>query len=228
MGMITEMPDPDLSCNPGGFALRMAMPTLSISPVGDLEVIYIGYVDSDMSYEGDCVGDLYMVYGPNGGQEWYGPFNITATHSPNCLPGDCLSENYPSTAEVITDSVHLTYNMQSLGDIADTVYYMPVAVPANLGVSGNDRIPNTFSLSQNYPNPFNAQTTIEFQLDAPSRVTLDVYDIMGASVAVLVDDYLGAGKHLVVWDAKNVRSGVYFYRLKAGEYLQTQKCVLLK
>lgn len=95
------------------------------------------------------------------------------------------------------------------------------------------RLPATFELSQNYPNPFNPSTEIRFSLAKPSDVTLEVYDIMGRVVATLVNEPRSAGYHKVTWDGRNnagqtVSSGVYFYRLKAGEFVATKKMVLLK
>jgi flagellar hook assembly protein FlgD len=88
--------------------------------------------------------------------------------------------------------------------------------------------PNTFSLSQNYPNPFNASTTIKYSLPEEAEVTIEIYDILGRRIETLIAGKQPAGSHSVVWEAKNVPSGVYFYRIEAGEYSQTQKCVLLK
>ena len=79
-----------------------------------------------------------------------------------------------------------------------------------------------------YPNPFNPETAISYQLLAASRINLSVYDIMGREVAKLVDGYEQAGMHEIIFDAKNLVNGVYFVRLKAGEFSQVQKVVLMK
>ncbi len=89
-------------------------------------------------------------------------------------------------------------------------------------------IPQIFSLSPNYPNPFNASTTIEYSLPQEAEVAIDIYDILGRRIETLVSGKQAAGSHLIKWEAGNTPSGVYFYRIKAGEYSQTQKCVLLK
>ncbi len=88
--------------------------------------------------------------------------------------------------------------------------------------------PSAFSLSQNYPNPFNASTTIRYALPKEAAVTIEIYDILGRRIETLVPGKQPAGSHTVVWEAEDVPSGVYFYRIEAGEYSQTQKCVLLK
>jgi hypothetical protein len=98
-------------------------------------------------------------------------------------------------------------------------------------VSGS--LPKEFALSQNYPNPFNPSTTVGLALPKASHVRLVVYNTLGQKVATLVDGYMDAGHHTVVWEGRNdggqqVASGVYFYRLDAGEFHQTRKMMLLK
>ncbi|MCB2231693.1 T9SS type A sorting domain-containing protein [bacterium] len=94
-------------------------------------------------------------------------------------------------------------------------------------------LPSDFSLAQNYPNPFNPSTTIEYALPSPSRVRVEVFNAMGQAVTTLIDDVQPTGHHQVVWDGTNddgqtVASGVYFYRLTAGEFTQSRKMLLLK
>jgi hypothetical protein len=93
--------------------------------------------------------------------------------------------------------------------------------------------PTHFNLDQNYPNPFNPETVIKFSLPQDSRVSLKVYNILGQVVNTLVDETLPAGNHSVSWNGKNERgtdvaSGVYFYRIKAGDYESIMKMTLLR
>ncbi len=88
--------------------------------------------------------------------------------------------------------------------------------------------PHNFYLSPAYPNPFNAQTTISYALPKAGHVSLTVYNVMGQKVATLADGFQQAGEHRIIWDATDTPSGVYFYRLKAGEMSRTEKCILLK
>lgn len=83
-------------------------------------------------------------------------------------------------------------------------------------------------MDQNYPNPFNPTTTIEFALPHNSNVKLVVYDILGRSVANLVNGSLTAGYHKVNFNAANLSSGVYFYRIEAGDFVSVKKLMLLK
>ena len=96
------------------------------------------------------------------------------------------------------------------------------------GVNGNTEQPAEFMLSQNYPNPFNPGTVIGYQLAVSSYVTLKVYDVLGNEVATLVNEFKQAGKHNVEFNAKNLTSGIYFYRIQAGSINEMKKFVLLK
>jgi flagellar hook assembly protein FlgD len=89
-------------------------------------------------------------------------------------------------------------------------------------------IPKEFVLDQNYPNPFNPITTINFQLSAVSNVELSIYDMNGKIVETLVRESKSAGYYKVIWDASNVSSGIYFYRLQAGNFVETKKMVFMK
>ncbi len=92
----------------------------------------------------------------------------------------------------------------------------------------DDAVPNDFALNQNYPNPFNPTTTISYQLPASGDVRLEVFDMLGRSVSLLVDGVVNAGTHTVEFNAANLPSGVYLYRLHAGEKVSTKKMMLLK
>jgi hypothetical protein len=91
-----------------------------------------------------------------------------------------------------------------------------------------DIITKAFSLSQNYPNPFNPSTTIEFDLPKTSEVTLKIFNILGEEVATLVSDRLSAGSYSYDWDANNLASGIYLYKLQTGDYVETRKMVLMR
>ncbi len=96
-------------------------------------------------------------------------------------------------------------------------------------VPGEDTgIPTEFKLYQNYPNPFNPITTIAFSLPRAANVTLKVYSTLGREIATLVDQEVSAGMHSVTWDVRTVSSGVYFYKISAGAFLQTNKMIVLK
>jgi hypothetical protein len=89
-------------------------------------------------------------------------------------------------------------------------------------------LPKGFALLQNYPNPFNPSTVISFQLSVNSHVTLKVFDVNGREVATLVDGELRSGKHVVIFDAGNLPSGVYIYRVQAGNFVEQKKMEMIK
>ncbi|MCH8300131.1 MAG: T9SS type A sorting domain-containing protein [Candidatus Marinimicrobia bacterium] len=101
---------------------------------------------------------------------------------------------------------------------------MVVSVKENL----HSHLPRSHMLRQNYPNPFNPTTTIEYELANAGKVQLIVYNLLGQEIERLVDGTKSAGKHNINWDASNLASGVYLYRLQAGDFVQTRKMVLLK
>jgi hypothetical protein len=89
-------------------------------------------------------------------------------------------------------------------------------------------VPAGWSLSQNYPNPFNPSTVISWQLSVSSSVTLTIFTITGKKVVTLVDKRQPAGFYSIEWDASNLASGVYLYRLQTGDYVETRKMVLMR
>lgn len=88
--------------------------------------------------------------------------------------------------------------------------------------------PSEFKLAQNYPNPFNPTTTIEYRLPTASEVKLEVFDALGRKVATLVNERKGAGAHQVTFNAAGLASGTYFYKLQAGNKVETKKMMLVK
>ena len=100
--------------------------------------------------------------------------------------------------------------------------------PSNIFVNSEDEILDKFTLNQNYPNPFNPSTTISYQLRTKSLVTLKVFDVLGKEIATLVNNVEQPGNKSVNFNADNLVSGVYYYRLQSGNFILTRKFVLLK
>lgn len=95
-------------------------------------------------------------------------------------------------------------------------------------VSDENHLPKDFSLSQNYPNPFNPSTSIKYSVSSMQYVKLTVYDILGREIGVLVDGEVGVGEHSVIFDAKNLSSGTYIYRIQAGSFIATKRMILIR
>jgi photosystem II stability/assembly factor-like uncharacterized protein len=100
--------------------------------------------------------------------------------------------------------------------------------PVITGITGTTETAESYRLSQNYPNPFNPATNISFNIPAQALVTLKVYDILGREMAVLVNEVRNKGLYTVTFDGSRLASGVYFYRLNAGDFTETKRMMLLK
>lgn len=144
------------------------------------------------------------------------------------------SHNWSSSAENSNDE-----NTLIIQDAQIANFYMQEFAARYYEASGVDSIfitdivdelkmPDDYSLSQNYPNPFNSATKINFSIPIRCRVEFSVYNSLGEKAAALLNEDMEAGNHQVTFEASNLPSGVYFYRIVAGEFNQTKKLILLK
>ncbi len=164
------------------------------------------------------------------------PFNPYQSRSAH------LNQSIPNIAPISDEYMYYGY----VGEYPDVVIdssYFPFEVTAKgVGKPGASDwtltgsflqgefadLPSEFALLNNYPNPFNASTVIEYQLPVTTDVRLEVYNLLGERVATLVDSKQQAGYRSVIWDAKEVSSGLYFYKLTAGDYSDTKRMMLVK
>lgn len=100
--------------------------------------------------------------------------------------------------------------------------------PEVISVDDETPLPQNFKLHQPYPNPFNPTTTIRFSVETSHATSLHIYDINGRLVETLVNGEMQAGDHEIVWNAGEKPSGVYFLRLQSGDFIETQKIILMK
>ena len=96
------------------------------------------------------------------------------------------------------------------------------------GVQEDESVPLSFSLGQNYPNPFNAQTKISYSLPKASNARLDIFNLLGQKIETLFEGHQQAGEHSVAWDASGFSSGIYFYKLVAGDKVFTKRMTVVK
>jgi hypothetical protein len=179
-----------------------------------------------------AVGPLEGVYGPfkefydfplNPGQSRSAHFN---QHVPGAAPlgfYDYIAYcgDYPST---VTDSSFFQVEVvEGIGSSQEGWVLTGSFLEGDL-----TDLPSEFALLSNYPNPFNAQTVIEYQLPVSSSVKLEVYNLLGSKVTTLVDGEQEAGYKSVTWDASEVSSGVYFYKLAAGDFTEAKRMMLVK
>jgi predicted outer membrane repeat protein len=131
---------------------------------------------------------------------------------------------YPST---ITDSSYFYFSKS--GSVGGRIAgWFEADEWLKVGDLAESTLPGAYALSQNYPNPFNAKTVISYQLPADSHVKLEVFNTLGQKVATLADERQQAGYRSVSWDASEVSSGIYFYRLTAAEFTQTRRMMLIR
>ena len=125
-------------------------------------------------------------------------------------------------------SVVVHANNVFAGALNAGIWKRPVSQFTSVEVIPGSEIPESFSLGQNYPNPFNPSTTIRYGLPSRSPVTLTVFNALGQKVALLQNGEQDAGYHDVKFDGNNLPSGVYFYRLRAGDFVETKRFLLLR
>ncbi|MBN1480792.1 T9SS type A sorting domain-containing protein [candidate division KSB1 bacterium] len=135
--------------------------------------------------------------------------------------GKSPTVNLPIGTHIITLTVTDNGGATAHDDVTITIEH-----PA--GIENDCHIPTTYTLRQNHPNPFNPKTTIRYSIPQPGRVQLTVYDVLGKQVVVLVNDVTPIGYHNVEFDASDLSSGVYYYRLRCNGFVQTKKLVLLR
>jgi hypothetical protein len=204
-----------------------AMNEPAIGPDGTLYYAYVDVVDTT-----GAGGDAYefnynimVMYSENNGDSWNGPVSVLDQY--RGLEPNGLARN-------ATDKLHFVYRKDNLSPIKDEFFYMGVPtdtikqIATSIGSEIEKLIPNQFSLHQNYPNPFNPTTSIRFDLKTNTHVTLIIYNALGQEITKLVDIEMTAGFKGVVWDASNMTSGTYFYTIKAGDFSETKKMILLK
>jgi hypothetical protein len=114
------------------------------------------------------------------------------------------------------------------GTIGSGVWSQPLGLFNKDNQTLSSEIPNSISLSQNYPNPFNPSTTIRYSIPISEFVTLKIYDVLGNEIVILVNEDKPAGSYEVEFDAAVLVSGIYFYKLQAGNFIEMKKMILMK
>ena len=141
----------------------------------------------------------------------------------------------PDQAQIMGDDLtfgegyYFTYDGGYATQSETYEFFIRVIATGMAGVSeGIEITPTTYALQQNYPNPFNPVTTINFVLAKEGHSNLSVYNLLGEKVAELVNGHMEAGKHEALFDASDLSSGIYFYRLESGDFTSVKKIILMK
>lgn len=155
--------------------------------------------------------------------------NVSGTHNVKAEDNSFTSGpaapspwEYSHTFTVAGSNPYYCEPHQGMGMTGTVIVQNPV------GVTDDDFIADNFELKQNYPNPFNPTTKIEYQILERSFVSLKVYNILGDEVATLVSEEKPAGVYDINFDGTGLSSGMYLYRLQAGNFIETKKMILLR
>jgi hypothetical protein len=247
--------DPDGTRNDiGAFHFRQEPPAIvELVPHGNCIVLPpeggdIGYDTWIYNLSGSNIYVDVWVYAFVPGIGRYGPFH--RYNNVRVRPGRSLGKNNLSkSVPAMAPSGAYSY-VAYIGDFGGTIVDSSYFVFSKLGTPGGKElgwlargdwfegeglvfgdevaVPAFFTLRQNYPNPFNAGTTINYQLPVSNHVTLEVFDLLGRKLTTLVDEKQEAGYRSVIWDASEISSGLYFYKLTAGDYTETRRMMLVK
>lgn len=213
-------------------------PSLGFSADGQVLYCAFSVVTADTGLRGWNTRDMFYSYSTDEGVTWAPAIRITNT--------PLIDEGYCSVSRINPGNspssyvLHLVY-MKDPGDgpssfngtsstapaTRNWLVYRKIEMPT-VGIRQNSTVVKGYSLSQNYPNPFNPTTSIKFSIEKSSFVSLKVYDITGKEVASLVNEKLSTGSYDYSFTAKNLSSGLYFYTLKAGDFKETKKMMLIK
>jgi len=182
----------------------------------------------------DSYGDLGLwIYGDLSGNKlelwFYNPSNyIVDLGNINWYGWRFISLPISSIPGTSKQFHSIVVRQVSGADKEGELYFDDLQVGGKITSVYSSEIPLDFSLSQNYPNPFNSSTIIEFSLAVKSYVKIYVYDILGREISTIVDGEFESGVHRIKFEADDLPSGVYFYRLIAGKFSQTRKMILIK
>lgn len=170
----------------------------------------------------------YVEVSSNNGTTWQGVAAYTGTNLTWTQQSYDITQ-YANSSTQLKIRFRLYSDANTLGagwwvdDIKFTNYCMGL-----VGVGSNPTLPKTFALEQNYPNPFNPVTSIKYQLPRAEFVTIKLFDVLGREVATLVNERKDAGFFQLEFDASNYASGLYFYKIEAGDFVETKKMMLVK
>lgn len=200
-------------------------PAVRVDQGGGVNVTY--YDNRDFPSVGDSCS-VYLSRSTDGGTTWTDVEVADHHFRPKLLPGINTMGDYigiTSTANKIwvawmddkTGFAGTQFNIW-----VGYVSYTPV------GITGNSEIPKYYGLSQNYPNPFNPSTKITYSVPKSGNVLISVFDMLGREAATLVNETKEAGIHSIDFNAANLSSGIYFYRIDAGSFTDVKKMMLIK
>ncbi len=171
---------------------------------------------------------------------WYPDYSVQVLWLTAEDPPDSVGHFADYTIRMALDASYINDTLQLLSanvqfcDSTGYIVYLyevresQIIIDDITSIEENLSRPDDMIVGRVYPNPFNSSTTIEYSLSQAGHIRIDIYDLLGRQVETLLDEYRQAGIHAVTFDASYLSSGVYFYRLQAGEKVETERMVLLK
>lgn len=204
-------------------------PSAGIDAQGRIYLTYSALTPTDVSGQNFNYRDLFLTYSADNGATWSYPTNLTSWISFN------REEAYPNMAKNITNDVHISYlNKINPGStVTDNsemfdVYYLgvPVSQIMNEKVGVAERANDLFSIEQNFPNPFHGTTSVPVKLNRATDVTITVANIVGQNVYTNTFKNNAAGVNNFNIELNNVKAGVYFYTVQAGDFKVTRKMIV--
>jgi hypothetical protein len=250
MQQVANQPSGPLSYNNAGSrtnTLSLDHPTIGVTTSGTIQVTFHA-ATRDTASNGNPYCNIYYTQSTDGGTSWSIPvalipnatagldyFNASiAPYNPNGTAHIIYSEDpepYVSVAHFTTGSQGSPRRVSFFHKKLDlsTISFVYRVIPqfSNTRERENN-VAQSFRLAQNYPNPFNPTTNISYVLPRAENVSLKIYDVLGREVATLVNEAKAQGAYTVPFNASNLASGVYFYKLQAGSFVQTKKMMLVK
>lgn len=206
---------------PNGISLVEESPASNANTNLNNNVNY-GYLTTTNILNGTaCSMNILLLYNKtpyqlNPGNHWIASFKFNLLN-----PSACIMMAFRTNSAVFDNLNPLSYGTQW------TKTDPPPCILNEIGNSTNE-IPSDYVLHQNYPNPFNPVTKISFDLPKSEFVTLKVYNILGNEVATLVNEFKHAGKYIIEFNASELSSGIYYYRLETSNFVDVKKMVLIK
>ncbi len=213
--------------------------------IDDVELAYMAQISPPTNFAGEWADSvtLHLSWnspatlsvgsfskGGSGGRDSEGLLHYRVYRNDELLAEDVQGLSYDDDMRLLPSGTY-SYQVSAVFTKGESALTTPLYFDyTSLSVEDGKfaEIPEDFFIDQNYPNPFNPRTSIRFGLPQPSNVKLTVYDILGRQVAKLVEGRLAAGIHTAVWEAGGIPSGIYFYRIEAGEFRQMGKMLLIK
>jgi len=202
----------------GGYALELA---INWAAIGTTEKVSVA-VDSAFGLAINIHDDDYLVNPASGNARqasimWAAVMLDAAWNTPK----------YLGTVKFKSGNKLEFIARNNMTGVTNTYKYDGTDIPLSVRLD-DQGIPTEYAISQNYPNPFNPSTKIAYSLPVSGFASLKVYDVVGREVAVLVNGYQQSGRYNIQFNAQNLSSGMYFYQLKSGNFVQTMKMLLVK